>query len=120
MRTSPARTMRRRRCISARRRIHRAGASPPLLPRRRVLTVVPVMAGVILAGCGEDRKQQVAPSPEVGGRVVLQSVKTDPLWLQLTAVQQGRVYEVPGYWIGSGILAANAVLDDLERYLVSR
>jgi iron complex transport system substrate-binding protein len=48
----------------------------------------------------------------------LEQLKTDPLWLQLNAVQQGRVYEVPGYWIGAGPLAANAVIDDLFKYLV--
>ncbi|MGH2583916.1 MAG: iron-siderophore ABC transporter substrate-binding protein [Dehalococcoidia bacterium] len=53
-------------------------------------------------------------------QTVLQNLETDPLWQQLHAVQQGRVYEVPAYWIGSGILAANAVLDDLDRYLVER
>jgi iron complex transport system substrate-binding protein len=46
-----------------------------------------------------------------------EQVKADPLWSQLAAVRQGRVYDVPGYWIGSGILAANAVLDDLFKHL---
>jgi len=45
-------------------------------------------------------------------------LQADPLWSQLQAVQQGRVYDVPGYWIGDGPLAANAVLDDLFKYLV--
>jgi iron complex transport system substrate-binding protein len=48
----------------------------------------------------------------------LEQLKTDPLWSQLNAVQQGKVYEVPGYWIGAGPLAANAVIDDLFKYLV--
>ncbi len=40
---------------------------------------------------------------------------THPLWQQLSAVQHGRVYEVdPVSWMmGGGILAANAMLDDL-------
>ncbi len=43
----------------------------------------------------------------------------DPLWSTLTAVQQAKVYEVPGeYWIGEGPIAANLVLDDLFTYLV--
>ncbi|TVQ22996.1 MAG: iron-siderophore ABC transporter substrate-binding protein [Leptolyngbya sp. DLM2.Bin15] len=42
----------------------------------------------------------------------------DPLWSTLTAVQNGRVYEVPSYWIGDGPIAANAILDDLFKYLV--
>lgn len=45
-------------------------------------------------------------------------LKADPLWQQLNAVQQGKVYEMPSYWIGYSILTANAVLDDLFRYLV--
>jgi iron complex transport system substrate-binding protein len=47
-----------------------------------------------------------------------EKLKADPLWSTLTAVQEGRVYEVPGYWIGNGPIAANAVLDDLLKYLV--
>jgi iron complex transport system substrate-binding protein len=45
-------------------------------------------------------------------------LKADPLWQQLNAVQQGKVYEVPNYWIGYSILTANAVIDDLFKYLV--
>lgn len=51
---------------------------------------------------------------------VLASLKTDPLWAKLNAVEQGTVYEVGDYWIGSGAIAANAVLDDLEKYLIGR
>lgn len=42
----------------------------------------------------------------------------DPVWSTLSAVQNGQVYEVPSYWIGDGPIAANAVLDDLFKYLV--
>lgn len=45
-------------------------------------------------------------------------LKADPLWSRLTAVQQDRVYEVPGYWIGNGPIAADAIIDDLFKYLV--
>ncbi|WP_428843083.1 iron-siderophore ABC transporter substrate-binding protein [Sphaerothrix gracilis] len=48
----------------------------------------------------------------------LQKLQQDPLWGQLKAVQAGRVYQVPSYWIGSGPIAANAILDDLFKYLV--
>jgi iron complex transport system substrate-binding protein len=47
-----------------------------------------------------------------------EKLKADPLWSTLTAVQQDRVYEVPGYWIGDGPIAANAVIDDLFKYFV--
>jgi iron complex transport system substrate-binding protein len=49
---------------------------------------------------------------------VLTSLKTDPLWTKLEAVEQGKVYEVGDYWIGTGVIAANAMLDDLFEYLV--
>ena len=43
-----------------------------------------------------------------------------PLWQALSAVKNGRVYVVSsGYWIFGNILAANAILDDLFRYLIS-
>ncbi|MBF2014947.1 MAG: iron-siderophore ABC transporter substrate-binding protein [Rivularia sp. T60_A2020_040] len=48
----------------------------------------------------------------------LEQLKSNPLWQNLKAVQQNKVYTVPNYWIGSGILAANAVIDDLFKYLV--
>ncbi len=42
-----------------------------------------------------------------------------PLWLQLNAVQSGRVYEVgDDYWHGGSYIAANLILDDLFKYLV--
>ena len=47
-------------------------------------------------------------------------LKADPLWAKLNAVQQGKVYEVPSYWIGMGPIAANLVLDDLFEYLVEQ
>lgn len=48
----------------------------------------------------------------------LAELENDPLWRSLNAVQKGAVYEVPSYWIGSGPLTANAVIDDLFKYLV--
>ncbi|MGJ3251646.1 MAG: ABC transporter substrate-binding protein [Elainellaceae cyanobacterium] len=47
-----------------------------------------------------------------------EKLKSDPLWATLTAIQQDRVYEVPGYWIGDGPIAAHAVIDDLFKYFV--
>ncbi|MGP1384405.1 MAG: ABC transporter substrate-binding protein [Thainema sp.] len=48
-----------------------------------------------------------------------QQIMNHPLWNQLDAVQRGRVYQVPfdTWFLGNGILAANAVLDDLFKYL---
>lgn len=70
---------------------------------------------VIFLWTGEDtvegtQKAQQKPS----------ELKADPLWQQLNAVQQDKVYQVPSYWIGSGPLAANRVLDDLFKYLVEQ
>jgi len=45
-------------------------------------------------------------------------LEDDPLWSKLDAVQAGEVYEVPGYWIGRGPIAANRVLADLEKHLL--
>jgi len=50
----------------------------------------------------------------------LKKLKADPLWSQLEVVKQGKVYEVPDYWIGDSILAANAVVDDLFKYLMGK
>lgn len=48
----------------------------------------------------------------------LAQLKKDPLWSKLNAVQAEKVYEVPPYWIGSGLIAANKVLNDLATYLL--
>ncbi|MEM8677691.1 MAG: iron-siderophore ABC transporter substrate-binding protein [Cyanobacteria bacterium P01_G01_bin.67] len=51
----------------------------------------------------------------------LSSLKTDPLWLTLDAVKQNKVYEIPASdWVSSGLITANAVLDDLFKYLVEQ
>ena len=49
----------------------------------------------------------------------LSEFTSDPLFSQLEAVKQGRVYEVDGevWGVGSSILAANGILDDLFKYL---
>lgn len=50
----------------------------------------------------------------------LESLKQNPLWKNLRAVQQNRVYPV-NYptWRGGNPLAADAVIDDLFKYLVN-
>lgn len=58
------------------------------------------------------------PTQSLKTQFLLASIKADPIWQQLSAVQQGRIYAVPSYWIGSGILSANAVIDDLFKHLV--
>jgi iron complex transport system substrate-binding protein len=54
--------------------------------------------------------------PDIGK--TYQRLLADPLWSKLKAVQQGKVYEVLDYWIGSGPIAANLVIDDLFKYLL--
>lgn len=51
---------------------------------------------------------------------IADKVTAHPLWQQLDAVQQGRVYPVSfdTWFLGNGILAANAVLDDLFKSLI--
>jgi iron complex transport system substrate-binding protein len=70
--------------------------------------------------------------PDMGGDVIFttvygpeedstkQEITSDPLWRQLEAVQEGRVYEVSDdlWMLGIGYTAANGVLDDLEQYIV--
>lgn len=50
----------------------------------------------------------------------LEKFKSDPLFSQLKAVKKGKIYQVDAQiWsIGSGIQAANQLLDDLSKYLV--
>ena len=50
---------------------------------------------------------------------MLKQLRQKPLWNQLRAVQQGRVYPVNyATWRGGNPLAADAVMDDLFKYLV--
>jgi iron complex transport system substrate-binding protein len=53
------------------------------------------------------------------GQAQYEAFTANPLWERLQVVQDGRVHEVSlEYWNGPNILAANALLDDLNRYLV--
>ena len=50
----------------------------------------------------------------------LNIIQQKPLWQNLKAVRQNRVYYVdPTIWRGRTPLAADAVIDDLYRYLVN-
>jgi iron complex transport system substrate-binding protein len=49
----------------------------------------------------------------------LEQLQASPLWRNLKAVKENKVYVVPSYWIGSGMLAANAIVDDLFKYLIN-
>jgi iron complex transport system substrate-binding protein len=49
----------------------------------------------------------------------LEQLQSNPIWKNLKAVKENKVYLVPSYWIGSGMLAANAIVDDLFKYLVT-
>lgn len=49
----------------------------------------------------------------------LERLKQNPLWSQLEVVQKNKVYVVGTHWHNSDIYAINAILDDLEKYLVS-
>jgi iron complex transport system substrate-binding protein len=52
---------------------------------------------------------------------VLADWQKKPLWKQLKAVREERVYVVNGnIWEGANIIAANLVLDDLYKYLVNK
>ena len=68
---------------------------------------------VIFVWTGENTAEATAMAQQR-----LEALRQDPLWRQLKAVQAGRIYPVPSYWIGSGPIAANAVLDDLFKYLM--
>jgi iron complex transport system substrate-binding protein len=50
----------------------------------------------------------------------LEELKQEPLWQQLKAVQQNRVYIIDYMtWRGGNLIAADAVIDDLFKYLVN-
>jgi iron complex transport system substrate-binding protein len=48
----------------------------------------------------------------------LEEVTSSPLWERVPAVQNGQAHIVGDYWFGFGLTAANAVLDDIERFLL--
>ncbi|MEM8857271.1 MAG: iron-siderophore ABC transporter substrate-binding protein [Chloroflexota bacterium] len=59
-------------------------------------------------------------SAEISERVDdrLNELREDQLWGTLEAVQDGRVHEVGGYWIGSSFIAAHYMIDDLYQYVL--
>jgi iron complex transport system substrate-binding protein len=52
-------------------------------------------------------------------RKTLDKLKQNPLWSQLEVVQKNKVYLVGAHWHNLDIFAINAMLDDLEKYLVN-
>ncbi|MBD2342620.1 iron-siderophore ABC transporter substrate-binding protein [Anabaena subtropica] len=88
---------------------------PPLQNQEKVnedisLELIPKMAGdVIFLAIGGNEPANI------------EKLLNHPLWLQLKAVQEGRVYLVDAEaWIyGQSIVAANVVLDDLFKYLIN-
>jgi len=54
-------------------------------------------------------------------QAALDELVAGPLWQNLSAVQNGKSYEVADDWwyLGIGPIAANLVLDDLEKFLAS-
>lgn len=62
----------------------------------------------------------VIASEEASTEQRLNQLKTDPLWSRLNVVRQGRVYEVPGYWLVGGPIALNKIVDDLFKYLIEQ
>lgn len=68
---------------------------------------------VMFAWTGEN-----TPEANQQAQQKLAELKSDPLWQGLKAVQQNKIYQVPSYWIGGGMTAANLIIDDLFKYLV--
>ncbi|WP_084555092.1 iron-siderophore ABC transporter substrate-binding protein [[Phormidium ambiguum] IAM M-71] len=65
----------------------------------------------------EADKMFIALDP--GAKSNLEVYENSPLWQTLNVVKQNQVYIVDsGYWIFGNILSANAILDDLFKYLV--
>lgn len=49
----------------------------------------------------------------------LEKLQQNPLWAKLNVVQRDQVHLVGMHWHSSDIFAINAILDDLEKYLVN-
>ncbi|MEX0272502.1 iron-siderophore ABC transporter substrate-binding protein [Leptolyngbyaceae cyanobacterium UHCC 1019] len=58
-------------------------------------------------------------SNDEASKKLFESLQQNPLWQKLNVVQKNRVYIVDSaHWYSFNALAANAILDDLEKYLV--
>jgi iron complex transport system substrate-binding protein len=54
-----------------------------------------------------------------GAKENFQKYQNSPLWHTLNVVKNNRVYTVDsGYWVFGSILSANAILNDLDKYLL--
>jgi iron complex transport system substrate-binding protein len=59
-------------------------------------------------------------SNDEASKKLFDSLQQNPLWQKLNVVQKNRVYIVDSaHWYSFNALAANAILDDLEKYLVN-
>ncbi|HBW29952.1 MAG TPA: iron siderophore-binding protein [Nostoc sp. UBA8866] len=58
---------------------------------------------------------------DAGGEENFKKFQASPLWQKLKAVKNNCVYTVDsGYWIFGNIMSANAILDDLDKYLLQQ
>jgi iron complex transport system substrate-binding protein len=56
-----------------------------------------------------------------GSEENFQKYQNSPLWQKLNVVKNNRVYTVDsGYWIFGNILSANAILDDIYKYVLNQ
>jgi iron complex transport system substrate-binding protein len=56
-----------------------------------------------------------------GATEAFQEYKNTPLWQTLNVVKNQKFYQVDsGYWVHGSILSANAILDDLAKYLLTK
>lgn len=112
-------------------------------PDRIVIYEKQIFAGSVLADAGvirpayqakDERSEQISPEQIelIDGDVlltvaanpaesILPQLQANPLWNQLTAVQQERVYPVAfDIWVGGWtITGADLILDDVERYVLA-
>lgn len=59
------------------------------------------------------------PYGDSGSLDHLEQLQQHPLWSQLRAVQQGKVYQVSAeHWLSEHIISANKILDNLFKYLL--
>jgi len=98
----------------ARPEVQRAKPAPPGLPFAELSTeLIPeIDADHIFIFQPGDPEEETAE--------VLEDVRNNPLWGRLRAVRAGNVHEVGNdeLWFEGTVIAAGAILDDLEKYLL--
>ncbi|MBC1222486.1 iron-siderophore ABC transporter substrate-binding protein [Nostoc sp. UCD121] len=99
--------------------VNAVGVSMPLHQRQLIKTPDDILIILSLERIDLLDADALFIAVDPGAKEAFQQYQKTPLWQTLNVVKNKKVYTVDsGYWVHGSILSANAILDDLAKYLL--